>query len=153
MKLNLERLFKPKNPKPNHEREMLIRLQNKFEELNTLLSFEIVQDSGECVVCLRDNPGILPSEDLYRDAMEKLARKIVEENINATKIRKIFPSTEVGTKDILEKMDFHVFEIHPLDSKSVRFVMRSSGHEDGETLAVMYCKDFLQRFGKKSEEK
>jgi len=43
MEFNLENLFKPKTPKPNSEREMLISNQNKFIELNALFSYELVK--------------------------------------------------------------------------------------------------------------
>ena len=77
MKFKIEKLFRPKSQNP--EREELIKQQNNIEGLTVLVSYKVVKEDGEpSYLSLYDNLGVPPNEILYHDAMEKLARDIVE---------------------------------------------------------------------------
>ena len=142
MKLSIE-----KSSKSNPERDKLIEQQNRIEELTASVSFEIVKEGQESNIFLEDVPGMSQNDLLYRDAMEKLAKKIGEENIKIDNIKKVF-SIKDETLDIFRKMGFKVIEINkyiPLVHK-VLTLNYNNQQERIVAIAVMGCDEFLKRF-------
>jgi hypothetical protein len=142
MKFSLESLFKSKTPKLNPEREMLIREQNKFEELNALMFYEIVKetDTIDCVY-LHDNEDMPASEELFLDAMKKLAKVVREDTkLQIIRIDTFFVQLNY---DLLLEMGFCITDV-PKDI--ARFTKTSA-------VARIEREDFLKRFGGNSEEK
>lgn len=138
MKFDLENLFKPKSPKSNPEREMLIKQQNKFEELNTLMFYEIVKETEtiDCVY-LYNNEDMPVSEELFFDAMEKLVKVVREdEKLQIIRIDTFFAQENY---DLLLRMGFSITDV-PKDIS--RFTKTSA-------VARINREEFLKRFGSK----
>ena len=122
MKFDLENLFKPKSPKSNPEREMLIKQQNKFEELNTLMFYEIVKETEtiDCVY-LYNNEDMPVSEELFFDAMEKLVKVVREdEKLQIIRIDTFFAQENY---DLLLRMGFSITDVPYLLSWRLQWML------------------------------
>lgn len=141
MKLTFE-LFKP-GPKKKSKRDELIEQQNKIRELNALVSYEVVNEGEESNIFLSDVPGMSPSAELYRDAMEKLAQEMVEENMNVTRIRKIIPAIDMEkTSKIFDEMGFAIEKV----DKYIAYLMSNGRYKENVVVAHIGAEKFLERF-------
>lgn len=152
MKFNFEGFFGGNN-NASRAREQIIKQQNRLEELNLLVLYEILEQEGEeegeekSAVYLYDNPRVIPSEELYYDAMTKLD-KIVEGNTKIKNIKKIFAVKDKETVNFFEKMGFMIYPI----SKATAFAYNMlslnycKSDEQKYAIAIMGREEFLERF-------
>jgi hypothetical protein len=134
---------------------MLIRRQNRLEDLNALVVYEIIREGEENTLYLYNAPDMRPSEELYTDAMKKLAKKMVEEKIDVAKIRKIFPYTDWWSEFFKKNLGFSVGRIdeHSVLLNKLVLLDIESIDRNVAIVANMKKEDFLQRFGGNSEAK
>lgn len=151
---NIEEFFKKRK---SQKREQLIKQQNRLEELNLLVSYEILEDgeNGEksSTVYLSDIPNVMPSEELYSDAMTKLV-KLLEEDNNIKNIKKIF-TVNNGTIDIFKKLGFTVFPISKATALAHRMLTMNydKSYEQKYAIALINRENFLERFDSESAVK
>jgi hypothetical protein len=127
-----------------------VRQQNALEELNALVLYRVVHEGMEDYVFLENNPAMTESEELYFDAMQKLA-KVVAEKRKIQRILKVFDNNK-HTKELLSMMGFNVFGLSksfPLIYKIFMLNFKKSP-ERQEAMASMGRKKFLERFGNNS---